>query len=172
MFLAACLLVVIVASLVTTSVGFSPILGALIAGIVIAETEYRSEVEVITAPFRGLGLGIFLITVGMSVDLKLIVANWQSVLTAVAAVLLCAAIFSLKVYQQPEAARVATQSPLTLSVPVNAEQEWNLASPVSTQIFRTQPLRSFRESAQTHRATPPRYVLDSVPVSYEPTFRF
>jgi len=92
MFLAACLLVVIVASLVTTSVGFSPILGALIAGIVIAETEYRSEVEVITAPFRGLGLGIFLITVGMSVDLKLIVANWQSVLTAVAAVLLVKAI--------------------------------------------------------------------------------
>ena len=92
--------------------------------------------------------------------------------TAVAAVLVCAAIFSLKVYQQPETARVATQSPLTLSVPVNAEQEWNLASPVSTQIFRTQPVRSFRQSAQTHRAAPPRYVLDSVPVSYEPTFRF
>src|SRR5205814_7721433 len=79
---------------------------------------------------------------------------------------------SLKVYQQPETARVATQSPLTLSVPVNAEQEWNLASPVATQIFRMQPVRSFRESSQTHRAAPPRYVLDSVPVSYEPTFRF
>src|SRR6266436_450685 len=92
--------------------------------------------------------------------------------TAVAAVLVCAAIFSLKIYQQPETARVASQSPLTLSMPVNAQQEWNLASPVGTQIFRTQPVRSFRESAQTHRATPPRYVLDSVPVSYEPTFRF
>jgi hypothetical protein len=55
---------------------------------------------------------------------------------------------------------------------VAADGEWNLASPVSTQIFRTQPLRSFHESAQTHRAAPPRYVLDSVPVSYEPTFRF
>lgn len=87
MFLAACLLVVIVSSLVTSSIGFSPILGALIAGIVIAETEYRGEVEVITAPFRGLGLGIFLITVGMSVDLKLVVANWPSILTALAAVL-------------------------------------------------------------------------------------
>ena len=93
--------------------------------------------------------------------------------TAVAAVLVCAAIFSLKVYQQPETARVATQSPLTLSMPLNVEEEWNLASPpVGTQIFRTQPVRSFRESAQTHRATPPRYVLDSVPVSYEPAFRF
>src|SRR5689334_13992131 len=102
--------------------------------------------------------------------LQLDVRSLASYPTAVAAVLVCAAIFSLKVYQQPETARVASQSPLTLSVPVNAEQ-WNLASPVSTQIFRTQPVR-FHESAQTHRAAPPRYVLDSVPVSYEPTFRF
>jgi CPA2 family monovalent cation:H+ antiporter-2 len=87
MFLAACLLVVIVASLVTSSIGFSPILGALIAGIVIAETEYRGEVEVITAPFRGLGLGIFLITVGMSVDLRVVAANWEEILIALVAVL-------------------------------------------------------------------------------------
>ena len=87
MFLAACLLVVIVASLLTRSIGFSPILGALIAGIVIAETEYRGEVEMITSPFRGLGLGIFLITVGMSVDLQLVIANWQNILIALLAVL-------------------------------------------------------------------------------------
>jgi monovalent cation:H+ antiporter-2, CPA2 family len=86
-FLAACLLVVIVASLVTSAIGFSAVLGALIAGIVIAETEYRGEVEVITAPMRGLGLGIFLITVGMSVNLRLVVANWQSILVALVAVL-------------------------------------------------------------------------------------
>ena len=87
LFLAACLLVVIVASLATAAVGFSPILGALLAGIVIAETEYRGEVEVMTAPFRGLGLGIFLITVGMSVDLRLVAANWQSITLAVIGVL-------------------------------------------------------------------------------------
>ena len=69
LFLAASLLVVIVASLATTAVGLSPIVGALIAGMLIAETEYHSEVEVITAPFQGLALGVFLITVGMSVDL-------------------------------------------------------------------------------------------------------
>jgi CPA2 family monovalent cation:H+ antiporter-2 len=86
-FLAACLLVVIVASLVTSAIGFSAVLGALIAGIVIAETEYRGEVEVITAPMRGLGLGIFLITVGMSVNLGLVLANWASILAALAAVL-------------------------------------------------------------------------------------
>ena len=87
LFLAVCLLVVIVASLVTSAIGFSPVLGALIAGVLIAETEYRGEVEVITAPLRGLGLGIFLITVGMSVDLRQVFGNWQSVLIAVVAVL-------------------------------------------------------------------------------------
>jgi len=87
MFFAACLIVVITASLVTSSVGFSPILGALIAGMVIAETEYRGEVEVITAPIRGLGLGIFLITVGMSVDFRQVVADWWNLLIALVAVL-------------------------------------------------------------------------------------
>jgi CPA2 family monovalent cation:H+ antiporter-2 len=64
------------------------VLGALIAGIVIAETEYRGEVEVITAPFRGLGLGIFLITVGMGIDLKLVGIEWPALLIALIMVLL------------------------------------------------------------------------------------
>jgi hypothetical protein len=79
--------VVIVASLVTSAIGFSAVLGALIAGIVIAETEYRGEVEVITAPFRGLGLGIFLITVGISVDFRVVIADWQSLFGALVGVL-------------------------------------------------------------------------------------
>ena len=87
-FLAVCLLVVIIASMVTSAIGFSAVLGALIAGIVIAETEYRGEVEVMTAPIRGLGLGIFLITVGMSVNLGLVFANWQSILLALVGVLI------------------------------------------------------------------------------------
>ncbi len=103
--------------------------------------------------------------------LRLDVRSLASYPAAVTAVLVCAAVISLKIYQQPETARVALQSPPALSVPANAE-ELNLASPVATQILRTQPVRSFHESAQTHRAAPPRYVLDSVPVSYEPTFRF
>jgi len=75
LFLAASLLVVIVASVATTAAGLSPIVGALLAGLLIAETEYHSEVEVITAPFKGLALGVFLITVGMSLDLRLIAQN-------------------------------------------------------------------------------------------------
>src|SRR5207248_5962638 len=83
--------------------------------------------------------------------LQLEIRSLASYPTAVAALLVCAAIFSLKVYQQPETARVATQSPLTLSVPVNADQEWNLASPVSMQLLRTEPLISVTETAHTDR---------------------
>ncbi|CAN5219656.1 cation:proton antiporter [soil metagenome] len=92
LFLAACLLVIIAASLITSAIGFSPVLGALLAGIVIAETEYRSEVEAVTAPLRGLGLGIFLITVGMSVDLRLVAGNWEGILLALVGVLVVKAI--------------------------------------------------------------------------------
>jgi CPA2 family monovalent cation:H+ antiporter-2 len=87
LFLSVCLLAVIVASMITSAVGFSPIFGALIAGIVIAETEYRGEVEIVTAPLRGLGLGIFLITVGMSIDIRLVFGSWQEILLAVVGVL-------------------------------------------------------------------------------------
>src|SRR6266545_4679779 len=105
--------------------------------------------------------------------LRLDVRSLASYPAAVAAVLVCAAVISLKIYQQPETARVALQSPPALSAPARTEGEWSLTSPVATQIFRTQPVRNFNGSAQTHRAAaPPRYVLDSVPVSYEPTFRF
>jgi monovalent cation:H+ antiporter-2, CPA2 family len=92
LFLAASLLVVIVASLATTAAGLSPLMGALLAGILIAETDYRSEVEVITAPFRGLALGIFLITVGMSVDVRVVAANWEVIAVAVIGVVLLKAV--------------------------------------------------------------------------------
>lgn len=87
LFLAASLLVVIVASLATTVVGLSPIVGALLAGLLIAETDYHSEVEVITAPFKGLALGVFLITVGMRLDLRMIVQDWALLLAAILGVM-------------------------------------------------------------------------------------
>ena len=85
-FLAASLLVVILSSLATALVGLSPIVGALLAGILIAETDYHGEVEVMTAPFKGLALGVFLSTVGMSLDLRVIAANWSVLLLAVVGV--------------------------------------------------------------------------------------
>ncbi|HEU4821760.1 MAG TPA: cation:proton antiporter, partial [Qipengyuania sp.] len=87
-FLAASLIVVIVAALVTTAVGLSPIVGALVAGLMIAETDYHTEVEAIIEPFRGLALGVFLITVGMSLDLAVLWARLSEVLIALALVLI------------------------------------------------------------------------------------
>ena len=88
LFLSVSLLVVIAASLATAAVGLSPIVGALVAGVLIAETEYHGEVEAMTAPFRGLGLGIFLITVGMSLNLSFILSAWPQLLLALVGVML------------------------------------------------------------------------------------
>jgi hypothetical protein len=101
---------------------------------------------------------------------------------AVTAVLVCAAVISLKLYQTPAPASLAAQDrsvsngqPLQVfATPTNnADAEWTLASPAATRFFSAPSLRNPTESAFTHtRATPPRYVLDSVPVSYETTFKF
>ncbi|WP_411291947.1 cation:proton antiporter [Sphingorhabdus sp.] len=92
LFVSVSLLVVIVASLATGAVGLSPIVGAIIAGLLIAETDYQSEVEVMTAPFKGLALGVFLISVGMQIDLSYVADNWPTLLGAVAAVVIIKAI--------------------------------------------------------------------------------
>lgn len=91
LFLAASLLVVILASTATGVVGLSPIVGALIAGLLIAETDYHEEVEAITAPFKGLALGVFLITVGMGLDLAVVFERPGTILLAVSAILLAKA---------------------------------------------------------------------------------
>lgn len=85
-FLSASLLVVMAAALATGAVGLSPIVGALIAGLLIAETEYHGEVEAITSPFKGLALGVFLITVGMSIDFAFLVEQAGNIALAIAVI--------------------------------------------------------------------------------------
>ncbi|MFM7350039.1 MAG: cation:proton antiporter, partial [Erythrobacter sp.] len=92
LFLSASLLVVIGASLATALVGLSPIVGALIAGLLIAETEYSTEVELIMESFKGLALGVFLITVGMSINLAEIAGEIGRLALAVTGVVLFKAI--------------------------------------------------------------------------------
>ena len=75
LFMAACLLVVIGAGLVSALTGLSMALGAFIAGLLLAETEYRHEVEVTIEPFKGLLLGLFFLSVGIGLDLSLLVAQ-------------------------------------------------------------------------------------------------
>ena len=70
LFVAACLLVVIATGLATAAAGLSMALGALIGGLLLAGTEFRRQVEVTIDPFKGLLLGVFLISIGMSLDLR------------------------------------------------------------------------------------------------------
>lgn len=71
-FMAACLLVVIGTGFFSALTGLSMGLGAFIAGLLLAETEYRRQIEVTIDPFRGLLLGLFFVSVGASLDLELI----------------------------------------------------------------------------------------------------
>lgn len=72
-FMAACLLVVVGAGVLSAIAGLSMGLGAFIAGLLLAETEYRREIEVTIEPFKGLLLGLFFVSIGASLDLSLVV---------------------------------------------------------------------------------------------------
>jgi monovalent cation:H+ antiporter-2, CPA2 family len=75
LFVAACLLVVIATGLATAAAGLSMALGALIGGVLLAGTEYRRQVEITIDPFKGLSLGVFLISIGMTLDVRLVGAH-------------------------------------------------------------------------------------------------
>lgn len=72
LFTAAALLLVIGIALLMQSVGLSPALGTFLAGVVLAQSEYRHELETDIEPFKGLLLGLFFIAVGASIDFALI----------------------------------------------------------------------------------------------------
>ena len=75
LFVAACLLVVVASGVATASAGFSMELGAFIAGLLLAETEFRREIEVTMEPFRGLLLGLFFVSVGAGLNLDLLMRD-------------------------------------------------------------------------------------------------
>jgi monovalent cation:H+ antiporter-2, CPA2 family len=69
------LLIVLGAALLTSELGLSTAMGAFIAGILIAETQYRTKVETSIMPFKSLLLGLFFLSVGMSIDIKIITSQ-------------------------------------------------------------------------------------------------
>jgi voltage-gated potassium channel Kch len=75
MFTAATLLLVIGIALLMTQVGLSAALGTFLAGVVLANSEYRHELESDIEPFKGLLLGLFFIAVGASIDFALILSQ-------------------------------------------------------------------------------------------------
>ena len=74
-FMAACLLVVLGDGLAAAASHLSMALGAFVAGLLLAETEYRREIEVTIEPFRGLLLGLYFVSVGAGINPALIVAR-------------------------------------------------------------------------------------------------
>ena len=75
MSVAIALLIVIAAAYIMELVGISPALGAFLAGVVLADSEYRHELEANIAPFKGLLLGLFFISIGASIDFSLLTAK-------------------------------------------------------------------------------------------------
>jgi glutathione-regulated potassium-efflux system protein KefB len=73
LFTAFSLLIVVAIAALMQAVGLSPALGSFLAGVVLAESEFRHELEVDIEPFKGLLLGLFFITVGASIDFALLV---------------------------------------------------------------------------------------------------
>jgi glutathione-regulated potassium-efflux system ancillary protein KefC len=74
-FTAASLLLVVATAALMQSVGLSMALGAFLAGVLLAESEYRRELETDIEPFKGLLLGLFFIAVGMSIDFAVVLAR-------------------------------------------------------------------------------------------------
>lgn len=70
LFIAATLFVIVVTGVVAAVAGLSMALGAFVAGLMLAETEYRKAIEALMQPFKGLLLGIFFFTIGMSIDIR------------------------------------------------------------------------------------------------------
>jgi monovalent cation:proton antiporter-2 (CPA2) family protein len=83
-FTAAALLVVIATALLVNQVGLSMALGAFLAGVVLADSEFRHELEADIEPFKGLLLGLFFIAVGMSANVGLLAAEPLQVVAATA----------------------------------------------------------------------------------------
>ncbi|MBU6234835.1 MAG: cation:proton antiporter [Alphaproteobacteria bacterium] len=75
LFIAATLLTVISIAAGAEAVGLSMGLGAFLAGLLVAETEYRHDVESAIEPFKGLLMGLFFMSVGMSVDLRMVLGD-------------------------------------------------------------------------------------------------
>ncbi len=115
LFVAASLLVVVAAGLTAQAVGLSMSLGALVAGVLLAETEFRREVEVAIDPFKGLLLGVFFIGVGISLDLDAVAADPATVLgLAGGLILLKALIIFILARAWGLAARSAIETALVL----------------------------------------------------------
>jgi len=88
MMLALTLLAVLGASAATAYAGLSLALGAFLAGLLLGETEFKTQIEIDLEPFKGLLIGLFFMTVGMEIDAIELIANWPVILGGTGALVL------------------------------------------------------------------------------------
>ncbi|GAB5361713.1 hypothetical protein AAMO2058_000736500 [Amorphochlora amoebiformis] len=100
-FVALCLFTVTVTASVTSNLGFSDTLGAFLAGVLLADTNYKAQVEADLRPFKGLLLGLFFVTTGARVDSDIVLSQWPVILV------MLTGLFSIKTLSSPDATRVA-----------------------------------------------------------------
>ncbi len=115
-YMGSILFVVVGSAYVAHHFGFSYTLGAFVAGMMIADTIYKYQVEADLIPFRDLLLGVFFVSVGLQIDLQVVVANIVPVLLLGVAVLAikAAAIYAILVFSS-SSREVALKSALSLS---------------------------------------------------------
>ena len=92
LFVAACLFVVIASALAAATAGLSMAIGALIGGLLLAVTEYRRQVEITIDPFKGLLVGVFLISIGLGLDIQLLISHPIAILGAAAGLIIVKAL--------------------------------------------------------------------------------
>ena len=100
--MAMTLLMVIGVAAATGYAGLSTALGAFLAGVLLSETEYRHQIEIDVAPFKGLLVGLFFITVGMSIDVRVV---WDAIGTILLAVAVLLAVKAIILYGACRAVR-------------------------------------------------------------------
>lgn len=114
LFVGTILFLAIGASYLANILGFSYSLGAFIAGTLIAETKYKHQAEADLIPFRDLLLGIFFITVGMQIDVSVVISNMDTILLLLAGVMILKFFIIFALLKINESNRVSLKTALSL----------------------------------------------------------
>ena len=113
-FIAAVLMLVVGASFLAHMLGFSYSLGAFLAGMIMAESKYKHQIEADLVPFRDILLGLFFITVGMQIDLGIIAQHYMVILLLLIALLSVKILVVFGIVYFQAGGRVALKSALAL----------------------------------------------------------
>lgn len=113
-FIATVLFMVVGASSLAHFFGFSYSLGAFLAGMLMAETEYKHQIEADLIPFRDLLLGLFFITVGMQINLEIVISNLFMIILLFISSVVIKAIIIFAILITYQSVRIATKTSLAI----------------------------------------------------------